>query len=391
MDIESKIQSVSKGVSLSPVKKEIAELSNILNPNEVISAIFIGVLKGKVGNHLVTLTEQRVIILYNGIAKTTRQIIPLDNISSIQATTGMMFGTVEITSGSDKYVFETGSKELAKEMANKYLLSGENSRENKLNNDVNSINNEINSNSLNHSNENELKIKSNAEIKPNKKKNTVKILLGIIAVIIAIGVLLPEPTAEQLAEREKAKQEKLLDEQKKNAEKILKEIEGYDLESYTKFSDDKRLSILTALINSSDLLNDADLKNVKLFMSEMSYTKNKSLKVKDVFGWAEMEKKNSPDEFNKHVDLIRFMEDFSGWDGSYRPLEKLIKANMNDPKSYEHVKTTYRQVLSSEKKDFKPYAIVSTTFRGKNAFGGVVTNQVNAQVDLQTLEMQIVE
>lgn len=388
MTIESKIKSVSKGVSLSPVKKEIAELSNILNPNEVISAIFIGVPKGKVGNHLVTLTEQRVIILYNGIAKTTRQIIPLDTISSIQATTGMMFGTIEIISGTDKYVFETGSKELAKEIANKYLLRGEISRENELNNSFD-IDNK--SNSLNDKVEEKLKKKDNIDITPKKKKYTFKIIGGVIAIIIAIGVLLPEPTAEELAEREKAKQEKLLDDQKKNEEKFLKEIESYDLENYTKFSNDKRLSILTALINSSDLLNEDDLENVKFFMSEMSYTKNKSLKVKDVFGWAEMEKKNSPDEFSKHVDLIRFMEDFSGWDGSYRPLEQLIKASMNDPKSYDHVKTTYRRVLHSDKKDFKPYAIVSTTFRGKNAFGGVVTNQVSVQVDLQTLDMKIVE
>lgn len=389
MTIEEKIQSVSKGVSLSPVKKEISELSDILNPNEVIFAIFIGVPKGKVGNHLVTLTEQRVIILYNGIAKTTRQIIPLDNISGIQAITGMMFGTVEIISGTDKYVFETGSKELAKEIANKYLLCGETAYKNESNSASNIVN-ETKSDLLNNTDE-KLEKKDNADITPKKKKYAFKILFGVIAIIIAIGVLLPEPTAEELAEIEKAKQEKLLDEQQENEEKFLKEIESYDLENYAKFSNDKRLSILTALINSSDLLNEDDLENVKFFMSEMSYTKNKSLKVKDLFGWAEMEKKNSPDEFSKHVDLIRFMEDFSGWDGSYRPLEQLIKASMNDPKSYEHVKTTYRQVLHSEKKDFKPYAIVSTTFRGKNAFGGVVTNQVNAQVDLQTLDMKIIE
>ncbi|MFB2853507.1 DUF4875 domain-containing protein [Aeromonas allosaccharophila] len=65
---------------------------------------------------------------------------------------------------------------------------------------------------------------------------------------------------------------------------------------------------------------------------------------------------------------------FSAWDGSHRTLERAIKKSMNDPDSYEHVETTYRDLGDS--------LIVSTTFRGKNGFGGVVKNTVVAQVDL---------
>lgn len=67
-------------------------------------------------------------------------------------------------------------------------------------------------------------------------------------------------------------------------------------------------------------------------------------------------------------------EHFSAWDGSHRGLTKLIKESMNDPKSYQHVETRY-----ADKGD---YLIVVTTFRGKNAFGGVVKNSVTAKVDL---------
>ena len=55
---------------------------------------------------------------------------------------------------------------------------------------------------------------------------------------------------------------------------------------------------------------------------------------------------------------------------------------MNDPNSYEHAETRY-----SDKGD---HLIVSTTFRGKNAFGGVVKNMVIAKVDLNGNVIEII-
>lgn len=74
---------------------------------------------------------------------------------------------------------------------------------------------------------------------------------------------------------------------------------------------------------------------------------------------------------------------FSAWDGSHRGLERLIKKTMNDPDSYDHVETVYW--------DRGSYLIVKTTFRGKNAFGGVVVNWVKAKVDLNGNVISIVE
>lgn len=65
---------------------------------------------------------------------------------------------------------------------------------------------------------------------------------------------------------------------------------------------------------------------------------------------------------------------FSAWSGSHRNLEKVIKKGMHNPGSYEHVKTTYR--------DMGDHLIVETTFRGTNKFGGVVKNSVTATVGL---------
>lgn len=70
----------------------------------------------------------------------------------------------------------------------------------------------------------------------------------------------------------------------------------------------------------------------------------------------------------------RILKQFSSGDGSHRNLEKWIKNNMNDPKSFEHVETTY-----TDKGD---HLLVYMKYRGKNAFGAKVIQTVIGTVDL---------
>jgi len=74
---------------------------------------------------------------------------------------------------------------------------------------------------------------------------------------------------------------------------------------------------------------------------------------------------------------------FSAWDGSHRGLTRTIKALMHNPKSYEHVETVYWDIGDN--------LLVRTTYRGTNAFGGVVTNWIKAKVDLDGNVLAIVE
>ncbi len=76
-------------------------------------------------------------------------------------------------------------------------------------------------------------------------------------------------------------------------------------------------------------------------------------------------------------------EQFSAWDGSHRNLERVIKKAMNDPDSYEHDETKYW--------DRGDHLIVETTYRGKNAFGGVVKNYVKAKISLDGQVLQILD
>jgi hypothetical protein len=74
-----------------------------------------------------------------------------------------------------------------------------------------------------------------------------------------------------------------------------------------------------------------------------------------------------------HEDVIK--QQFSGWDGSHKNLTKLIKDNMHDPSSYEHVETSYSEIDANT-------LYVTTAYRGNNAFGAKVLNKVEAEVSV---------
>jgi len=76
----------------------------------------------------------------------------------------------------------------------------------------------------------------------------------------------------------------------------------------------------------------------------------------------------------------RVASQISKYDGSHKGLEAYIKAHMDDPDSYEHIKTTFK--VPDDKN--ATTAIYTTTFRGKNAFGGIVINSISARCDLET-------
>jgi hypothetical protein len=71
------------------------------------------------------------------------------------------------------------------------------------------------------------------------------------------------------------------------------------------------------------------------------------------------------------------------WDGSHIELKRLIKLSMNDPKSFEHVQTRYWE--------YDTYIIVSTQFRGRNAFGGMVVDYVKAKYSIDGELLEIME
>jgi hypothetical protein len=76
-----------------------------------------------------------------------------------------------------------------------------------------------------------------------------------------------------------------------------------------------------------------------------------------------------PSEQAKHQKLVKSA--FSSWDGSHIKLERLVKSNLKDPGSYEHIETKYA--------DKETHLIVIMKYRAKNSFGGYVVNTVTAK------------
>ncbi|MBU9853032.1 hypothetical protein [Rahnella aceris] len=118
-------------------------------------------------------------------------------------------------------------------------------------------------------------------------------------------------------------------------------------------------------------------------MSQHSITKSAELPLGEVLGWCDADYQKDPKSLAAFINLDAFQSNFSGWNGAYRPLEKLIKKSMNDDSSYKHVETNSSLILGKD-----AHAVVKTTFKGTNAYGGVVTQQVAARVNLRTGDIE---
>ena len=74
---------------------------------------------------------------------------------------------------------------------------------------------------------------------------------------------------------------------------------------------------------------------------------------------------------------------FSVWDDSHIKLEKYIKENMNNPGSYEHIKTRYWNMGD--------HLVIITEYRGTNKYGGIVSNWIKADTDINGNIRRIIE
>lgn len=97
----------------------------------------------------------------------------------------------------------------------------------------------------------------------------------------------------------------------------------------------------------------------------------------------EAPKKELTPEEKQTQDFLAWKDaQFSVWDGSCPPLIKLVKDNMNNPKSFKHYKTQFRV-------DMLKGVEVEMEYGGTNAFGGMVRNTVRGYIDYNTKTIKI--
>lgn len=87
------------------------------------------------------------------------------------------------------------------------------------------------------------------------------------------------------------------------------------------------------------------------------------------------------------VDSVAVRKDkvekmFSAFDGSNRKLIVVTKESMNDPESFEHIKTVYW--------DHDSIIVVKMDYTGKNGFGGRVRGTVMANCNLDGEVLKII-
>ncbi|WP_271270254.1 hypothetical protein [Aliamphritea hakodatensis] len=80
---------------------------------------------------------------------------------------------------------------------------------------------------------------------------------------------------------------------------------------------------------------------------------------------------------------IKIKKQFSPIDGRHYNFERLIKTEMNDPSSYEHVETGYW--------NRGDHIVVKTIFRGKNSYGALVKDSATAKFNLDGEFLQLLE
>ena len=88
------------GVSAFAAKREIKELPSILWENEMPEAIIQGRYQNSVG--ILVCTNKRLIFINKGVFNLKVEDFPLNNVSSIQYETGMIFGKITIFASGNR-------------------------------------------------------------------------------------------------------------------------------------------------------------------------------------------------------------------------------------------------------------------------------------------------
>lgn len=222
-------------------------------------------------------------------------------------------------------------------------------------------------------------IKPKIVFMPNRKVSSLVYLVVFIGAAILGSILYPTHSSTSVPKKEDA-QPNLAE---KKEPEIIKEkpfkYKELTLSKYKmEYKEDREKIVKNYLEHKKVTPQDTDL--FYNCISQISYTKSPDLNLNDALGWCYADYMRDPKSLNNRVNLDTFMSNFSKFSGAYRPLEKLIKNNMDDDSSYKHDETDYRFVFDAK----PPYAVVSTIFKGKNSYGAMVKENIKVKVDLST-------
>jgi hypothetical protein len=169
----------------------------------------------------------------------------------------------------------------------------------------------------------------------------------------------------------------------------------YDNYKDTTLKDAKRLKLTQLKDISSSYVESKEIPssyNQKFYdcLGNLIYDKDETFTIEKMLGWCyEDYTLSSNNQMKEYYNTAELLANFNPFDGSYYPLENIIKNRlMKNPSSYEHIKTVRGFVYYGAE---RPHMFLSTQFRGTNDFGGIVTQRVYAKVDAVTKELYDME
>ena len=118
-ELKAEYNRIAKAIGDSQffTKRELKYLPEVLMEGEQILAFSSGFMDGN--TWLIALTDMRIIFLDKGmIYGLTQTAIPLEKVNSIAGSTGMIFGTIEITAGSEVHKITQVWKQTVKTFTN---------------------------------------------------------------------------------------------------------------------------------------------------------------------------------------------------------------------------------------------------------------------------------
>jgi hypothetical protein len=182
----------------------------------------------------------------------------------------------------------------------------------------------------------------------------------------------PEPTPEPVKEENKEEEVKVIQEQE-DRKNFLKSFIDKPI-PYNKLNEYGNIETLEGT-NNEYYVGYLE----KINMSFISKKDN------DIIFFTGDGKDSAIQEKNRLIEArtATIEKQFSIWNGEHVKLTRIIKENMNNPKSYKHVKTGYF--------DMGDHIIINTTFRGENAFGGTVTNIAKGKASLDGENVELLE
>jgi hypothetical protein len=115
-------------------------------------------------------------------------------------------------------------------------------------------------------------------------------------------------------------------------------------------------------------------------LGDYVYEKGDSIKIAKLMNWCSLDLNENKPHYNTAV----LLDGFSGYNGSHRGVEVMIKQNLHDPSSYIHDNTAHSFVYYGTD---RPHVAVKTTFVANNALGGKVKSIAYALIDAKSKQI----